>query len=40
LTDNILNWQTGLEAIVSVSGMNILVAGQLTMNATNLVKTE
>jgi hypothetical protein len=41
LTDNILiNWQTDLEAIVSVSGMNILVAGQLTMNATNLVKTE
>ena len=27
LTDNILNWQTDLEAIVSVSGMNILVAG-------------
>ena len=40
LTDNILNWQTGLEAIVSVSGMNILVAGQLTMNATNLTKAK
>ena len=40
LTDNILNWQTDLEAIVSVSGMNILVGGQLTMNATNLAKTE
>ena len=40
LTDNILNWQTDLEAIVSVSGMNILVAGQLTMNATNLTKAK
>ncbi|MEE1070292.1 MAG: hypothetical protein U0K81_07475 [Paludibacteraceae bacterium] len=40
LTDNVLSWQTDLEAIVSVSGMNILVAGQLTMNATNLAKTE
>lgn len=40
LTDNILNWQTGLEAIVSVSGMNILVGGQLTMNATNLTKAK
>ena len=40
MTDNVLNWQTGLEAIVSVSGMNILVAGQLTMNATNLTKAK
>ena len=40
LTDNILNWQTDLEAIVSVSGMNILVGGQLTMNATNLAKAK
>jgi hypothetical protein len=40
LTDNILNWQTDLEAIVSVSGMNILVGGQLTMNATNLTKAK
>ena len=40
LTDNILNWQTDLEAIVTVAGMSIRVGGQLTMNATNLVKTE
>ena len=40
LTDNILNWQTDLEAIVSVSGMNIRVGGQLTMNATNLTKAK
>ena len=40
LTDNILNWQTDLEAIVSVAGMSIRVGGQLTMNATKLVKTE
>ncbi|MEE0950904.1 MAG: hypothetical protein U0L62_01675 [Paludibacteraceae bacterium] len=40
LTDNILNWQTDLEAIVSVAGMSVRVGGQLTMNATNLAKTE
>ena len=40
LTDNILNWQTDLEAIVSVAGMSMRVGGQLTMNATNLAKTE
>ena len=40
LADNVLNWQTDLEAIVSVSGMNIFVAGQLTMNATNLTKAK
>ena len=40
LTDNILNWQTDLEAIVSVAGVSVRVGGQLTMNATNLVKTE
>ena len=40
LTDNILNWQTDLEAIVSVAGVSMRVGGQLTMNATNLAKTE
>ena len=40
LTDNILNWQTDLEAIVSVAGMSMRVGGQLTINATKLVKTE
>ncbi len=40
LTDNILNWQTDLEAIVSVAGVSMRVGGQLTMNATKLVKTE
>ena len=40
LTDNILNWQTDLEAIVSVAGVSMRVGGQLTINATKLVKTE
>ena len=40
LTDNILNWQTDFEAIVSVAGVSMRVGGQLTMNATKLVKTE
>ena len=40
LTDNILNWQTDLEAIVSVAGMSMRVGGQLTMNATNLTKAK
>ena len=40
LTDNILNWQTDLEAIVSVAGMSMRVGGQLTINATNLTKAK
>ena len=40
LTDNILNWQTDLEAIVSVAGVSMRVGGQLTINATKLVKPE
>ena len=40
LTDNILNWQTDLEAIVSVAGVSMRVGGQLTVNATNLTKAK
>ena len=40
LTDNILNWQTDLEAIVSVAGVSMRAGGQLTINATNLTNAK